>query len=225
MRYCVSDVHGEYDLFCRLLDLIQFNENDELFICGDILDKGPHSVKLARLVFSLPNIRCIVGNHEFQFLKFYDSLMQSCIDNYDEILEKLRAYFQDGHLLNWSVIDALEALPYFIEEKDFICVHAGISLDSNGKFLPLEKTEKERLVYDRNFKEPSVLPTDEKCVFFGHTPTSYITGKTDILTYPRVNPPKRVADYYKIHLDTGANLHKTLGCFCLDTLQTYYVKE
>lgn len=225
MRYCIADVHGEYDLFCRLLDLIKFDDGDELFICGDIIDKGPQSVRLARLVFSLPNIRCTVGNHEFQFFKFYDSLMQGCIDDYDEILEKLRAYFQDGHLLDWNIVDALEALPYFIEEKEFICVHAGIPLDSNGKFFPLEKTEKERLVYDRNFKEPSVLPTDEKCVFFGHTPTSYITGKTDIITYPRIQSPKSVGDYYKIHLDTGANLHKTLGCFCLDTLQTHYVKE
>ena len=187
MRYCVADVHGEYDLFCRLLDLIQFNEQDEMFICGDIIDKGPHSIQLARLVFSLPNIHCILGNHEFEFLKYYYALMQDPTDNFDVILERLRKYFQDGHLLEWRVIDAIEALPLYIEEKDFICVHAGAPLDCNGRLLPLKNAEAEQLVYDRKFKDPSILPLSEKCVFFGHTPTSYITGNTDILTYPRIN--------------------------------------
>lgn len=226
MKYCVSDIHGEYDLFCKLLDLINFNDEDELFICGDIIDKGPHSLRLARLVFSLPNTRCIVGNHEHEFLKFYWSLMKDSPSDFDELLEKLRGYFQtDKHLLDWNLVDEFENLPYFIEEKDFLCVHAGAPLDCNGRLFPLETAQKEQLVYDRNFKEPSLLPVDGKCVFFGHTPTSYITGKTDIIAYPRVDSPKAITDYYKIHLDTGANLHKTLGCFCLDALQSYYVKE
>lgn len=41
MRYIVSDVHGEYDLFVRLLKRISFSEEDKMYICGDVIDKGP----------------------------------------------------------------------------------------------------------------------------------------------------------------------------------------
>ena len=31
--YFVSDIHGEYDLFMRLLDEIKFSSDDEMIIC------------------------------------------------------------------------------------------------------------------------------------------------------------------------------------------------
>ena len=37
MRYIVSDVHGEYELFVRLLEHISFSEEDEMYICGDVI--------------------------------------------------------------------------------------------------------------------------------------------------------------------------------------------
>lgn len=48
MRYVVSDLHGEYELFLNLLKIINFSENDEMYICGDIIDKGKSSVRLAK---------------------------------------------------------------------------------------------------------------------------------------------------------------------------------
>ena len=36
MRYIVSDIHGEYELFVRLLKHISFSEEDEMYICGDV---------------------------------------------------------------------------------------------------------------------------------------------------------------------------------------------
>ena len=40
MTYCVSDLHGEYHLFCRLMQKIRFSTSDRLIVCGDVLDKG-----------------------------------------------------------------------------------------------------------------------------------------------------------------------------------------
>ena len=42
MEYIISDIHGEYDLFIKLLEKIKFNKNDKMIICGDIFDKGIH---------------------------------------------------------------------------------------------------------------------------------------------------------------------------------------
>lgn len=71
MRYCVSDIHGEYEMFRELLRRISFTDKDEMYICGDIVDKGEKSIQLAKLISSYDNIHCIIGNHEFAFLKYY----------------------------------------------------------------------------------------------------------------------------------------------------------
>ena len=60
MRYCVSDIHGEYDLFIRLLERIGFSDDDEMYVCVDVIDKGEDSVRLAKLISSLENVRCII---------------------------------------------------------------------------------------------------------------------------------------------------------------------
>ena len=54
--YFISDIHGEYDLFMKLLKKIKFNDNDTLYICGDIIDKGKDSIKLIKFVSNQKNI-------------------------------------------------------------------------------------------------------------------------------------------------------------------------
>lgn len=228
MRYCVSDVHGEYALFRKLLGSIRFSSRDELYICGDIIDKGEDSVKLAKYISSFPNMYCIVGNHEFAFLKLYHSILETSPDNFDEVLKKLQGYFpEDGHLLDWELVDWLDSLPLYIEKEDFICVHAGIPLDERQCLLSLRDVSAEQLVYDRRFKDPAVVHFSPQCVFFGHTQTDCICGESKVLAYPRnsSSPPKTIKDYYKIHMDTGAWSNGVLGCVCLDTLQVVYVKK
>ena len=229
MTYCISDIHGEYDLFMRLLEKINYSENDRLIICGDFIDKGASSVRLMKTIFDLPNAHCIMGNHEYMFFKFYRTRMHSAIMDFDSILWHLQQYFpEDGHLLDWDCIQQLVNLPHFLEEKNFICVHAGVPMDDFGKVLPLEEADPEELIHDRRFKDPKILPKDSKCVFFGHTPTTYINNEPKIITYLKPNRAensRNISDYYKIHLDTGASMTGVLGCFCVDNCQEFYVKR
>lgn len=226
MLYFTSDLHGAYTLFIKLLEKIHFSKHDEMIICGDIIDKGPDSIRLAQFICSQPNMKCILGNHEYQFLKYYWSLMRNAEDNFDEILKKLQDYFpNDGYLLTWELVDAFEALPPYIETEEFICVHAGLPLSADKRILPLKDAEIEQLVNDRIFKEPNILPQSDKCVFFGHTPASYVSGKDKILAYPRISTPKSIRDYYKVHLDLGTMTSGTVGCLCADTLQDFYVQK
>ena len=230
MTYFTSDIHGEYYLFCELLKAIGFSERDEMYICGDIIDKGKHSVRLAKLIFSMPNIHVIKGNHEYYFLMYYDSLMKTATDDYEEVLNKLRGYFpeEDGKLLDWETVDRLEALPDYVEKDDFICVHAGIPIDDDGKLLPLESVFIGSLLNDRHFKDADFVHTSPKCVFFGHTTTDCVCDENRILAYTRQKHYDRklsINDFYKIHLDTGANINGVLGCFCMETLKAIYVKK
>ena len=227
MRYVMADIHGEYELFWKMLEKISFSESDELYICGDIIDKGPESVRLTKYISSRSNMYAILGNHEHLFLQFYHSLLSDSGLCADGIMSKLREYFPDGELLEWEVVDFIESLPAYIEKDDFICVHAGVPLDSQNRILPLSSVSVNQLVNDRRFKEPSVKHESEKCVFFGHTQTNCISGECKILGYPKdkTKRPSSVRDFYKIHLDTGAWSNGVLGCFCIDTLKAYYVRK
>ena len=75
MTYVMSDIHGEYDKFMELLDKIGFNENDTLYILGDIFDRGPHPIKIIRKIMQMPNVICIVGNHELMGMRCLPFLM------------------------------------------------------------------------------------------------------------------------------------------------------
>lgn len=228
MTYVISDIHGEYELFMRLLDKIGFSKRDTIYVCGDVIEKGPQSIKLAQYVSQMPNLKCIAGNHEYAFLKYYWAQSRQFPIGSEELIKKLRAYFpEDGDLLDWRLIDWFEQIPFYIEEDDFICVHAGVPLDREGRILPIEDARPEELVYDRVFKDPQVRPVGGKCVFFGHTPTSYLTGgEGRIVKYLREGRAGgTVSDYCKIHLDTGTFLTGTLGAFCIETCEATYVKK
>ena len=42
MIYVMSDLHGQYNAFLKMLELINFTDEDELYILGDIIDRGPN---------------------------------------------------------------------------------------------------------------------------------------------------------------------------------------
>ncbi len=154
--------------------------------------------------------------------------MERSPNDFDTVMQKLQAYFpNDGALLDWDTVDRLEALPYYIETADFLCVHAGIPIGEGGRTADPSSVMKELLIYDRVFKNADVRHSSPGCVFFGHTPTSYLCGEPKILAYLRSRkaPPYALQDFCKVHLDTGACDSGVLGCFCLDTCKTHYIKK
>lgn len=51
--YFISDVHGRYEVFIKLLEAIKFSKNDKLIILGDIIDKGDKSIKMIKCMTEL----------------------------------------------------------------------------------------------------------------------------------------------------------------------------
>ena len=64
LDYVVGDIHGCYDQL--MLELSKFNfhfDNDRLFSVGDIIDRGPDSLKCLSLLDE-PWFHMVLGNHE-----------------------------------------------------------------------------------------------------------------------------------------------------------------
>ena len=231
MTYLLSDIHGEYDLFCELLDKIDYSDDDTLYVLGDFLDKGNGSARLARLLCELPNVRAILGNHEHYFLSVYEGLLKDLPQGGDmeTVLQKMQSLFpNDGKCLSWEVLDFIENLPLYIETESFICVHAGLRLDDDGEALPIAEQEPNFFLFDRRFADKSVMPKKGKTVFFGHTPCHYDNGDGSFIKTPR-EPNKAESneyqDYIKIRLDNGVGYTKRLGCLRLEDMREFYVKK
>lgn len=105
----VSDIHGCYKTFMKLLDTVKYDEsNDILISVGDIIMKGPDSQSVIDWFrFHQNNVYCIRGNNEERHLGLRDSLFSN------------------------EQLSYMESLPYTITivDIDAIIVHAGLIND------------------------------------------------------------------------------------------------
>ena len=68
--YFVGDVQGCYAELQQLLDLAQFNaQQDELWLTGDLVARGPQSLDVLRFVYSLGDrATTVLGYHDLNLL-------------------------------------------------------------------------------------------------------------------------------------------------------------
>ena len=69
MKYVMSDLHGRYDKYTEMLNKIHFTSDDELYILGDICDRGPSSAQIYLDIMKRENVHCVMGNHENMLLE------------------------------------------------------------------------------------------------------------------------------------------------------------
>ena len=68
MIYIMSDIHGQYNRFKNLLHQLNLQNEDKLYILGDVVDRGPQPIKILQYMMKHQNIIPIIGNHEVMAL-------------------------------------------------------------------------------------------------------------------------------------------------------------
>ena len=72
--YVMSDIHGLYDRYMQMLDLIRFGDDDTLFILGDVIDRGDEGIRILLDMMSRENVIPFLGNHEWMMLAYLEGI-------------------------------------------------------------------------------------------------------------------------------------------------------
>ena len=95
--YVIGDIHGQLEQLKVLLEKMKFNENDELYVMGDVVDRGPDPIKALQYLMTLPNCVCIAGNHEWMALESLKLMLNEITEEFIQTLDENQVTI----LLDW----------------------------------------------------------------------------------------------------------------------------
>lgn len=118
--YAVGDIQGCYTEFVQLLEKICFDPAvDKLWLVGDLVNRGPDSANVLRLIKSFGDAAItVLGNHDLHLLAVAAGVAK--LHRGDTIHDILEAPDRD-ELLTW-----LRAQRLMHVEGGFVLVHAGL---------------------------------------------------------------------------------------------------
>ncbi|UDG80215.1 bis(5'-nucleosyl)-tetraphosphatase (symmetrical) ApaH [Candidatus Steffania adelgidicola] len=121
--YFIGDIHGCYEELKIILAKVKFNAAlDTLWLTGDLVARGPDSLKVLRFVRSLgDSVRMVLGNHDLQLLAVYAGVSHNKLQ--DHITSLLEAPDSDV-LMHWLRHQPILQVD---EERKLVMVHAGIT--------------------------------------------------------------------------------------------------
>ena len=245
-KYAISDIHGYLSRMFDVLRNADFDwDNDELYVLGDIIDRGPESAEaLHWAVEEAPsNVHFLLGNHEDMAYRALVMVRDNIL--IDDIIYTDPWFWNGGyHTLDncrelygsdWCHKAAkwIKDLPLYYIVDDKLLVHAGLCSgsrhisddfieDGRNEIIEIPGIEEPQWaqhllwIRERWLADQNSYPYD---VIFGHSPTTmdWMTG----LSFLRSFDP----EYYKhtscigqpgyIVRQTGYDNYKVR--YCIDT--------
>lgn len=195
-RWVITDIHGCGRTFKKLLKRLELTPQDELYLLGDYINKGPDSKKVIKTILSLKedgyNVRCLKGNHEDLMLRSLE----------DPLLKK--SFLQQGGrttLKSFEVksmadigkkyMEFFRSLELYIELEDYVLVHAGLNFIDKNPF-----TDTHAMMWSRGVK---MIPEKigMRTLVHGHSPTSL----------KKIRDSLKKKKNYRIDIDNGCVYH------------------
>ena len=177
-KIAISDIHGALKTFKKLLEDINFSKEDELYLLGDYIDRGPDSKGVIDYIWQLQGegytVNCLKGNHEEMLVDGMDY-----ISVYHENEANLIASFGvnhykeiPSHYLKW-----MDGLDDYFEVDEYILVHAGLDFSKKN---PLD--DRKSMLWIRRWEnEINREWLNGRIVVHGHTPTKMESIKNRML--------------------------------------------
>ena len=244
MTYVMSDIHGCFDRYAEMLEIIDFSDNDTLFVIGDVIDRGDGSVLLLQDMSMRANVIPIMGNHEYAACSVLPQmlmLMQEITEESSEELlktglekgidvmkfaEEVNAWNEIG---GDATIQGFRELPadereYLLEYLEEFSLYEIIKV--NGKKyvlthfgLPAGATAKNLDTFDAWDFVTAEMDYNKQYfndafLVTGHLPTFEVDESARGRIYRNCN---------NISIDAGAIAGEKLACLCLDTDEEFYV--
>ncbi|MES2819511.1 MAG: symmetrical bis(5'-nucleosyl)-tetraphosphatase [Pseudomonadota bacterium] len=149
--YAVGDLQGCLDPLKCLLDEVAFDPHrDQLWLVGDLVNRGPQSLETLRFLYAMGDaLTCVLGNHDLHLLAVAHRIER--LKKTDTLREILEAPDRED-LLDWL---RRQKLLHHDAERDLAMVHAGI---------PPQWTLKKALKYAAEVEE--VLRDDDRLPLF-----------------------------------------------------------
>ena len=231
--YVISDLHGNYDGFMSILKQINFSEKDELYIDGDVVDRGRDGIKILQYMMMQPNIYPIIGNHEYALMQVLDFVTQEITEDSlskidEKTLQNIIEYQNIGgqvtldefHKLSkeeqQDIMEYLEEFTAYeeitVSGKSFVIIHAGfINFNLNRRLDDYQ-------LYELIFKAPDYEKVyfKDKYLVTGHLPTRAIEGAKPDEIYIANN---------HIAIDCASGYGGKVGCIRLDDFNCFYSKQ
>lgn len=243
MIYVLSDIHGNLRRFDSILEQVNLQPEDTLYILGDVIDRHPYGIQILCRIMEMPNVRMLLGNHEEMMLRALGSPYDKNELLDEGTIEKaLRLWYRNGGCTThecWKrikkeqqkeILDFLHSLPLNIDLtvncKDYKLVH-GAPIEMYGNEYREHYCDAIQFSIFKRIKISDELPGDYTLIF-GHTPT--IDYDEEICPMQIFHSKDRIA------IDCGSgfpeepdseNLHLygRLACLRLDDMQEFYSEE
>lgn len=198
--YVLSDIHGQYFAYKKMLEKIKFKEDDFLYVLGDCIDRGPDGIRILQDVKKRKNAELIIGNHELMLLNAlqYFKERESSHLGMTASEESLNAFELWTHPCNGGEGTCLEFLSMSKTEQDemeeylrslrlikrikigmktFHLSHSFSIPKQFGKevwFSKVSKNVAESIVWESLFDKKRIVAPGDK--IFGYQRDTYIVG-------------------------------------------------
>lgn len=120
--YFVGDIQGCYSELKALLKQVNFSaKNDQLWVAGDMVARGPDSYKTLKYLMSLgDSVKAVLGNHDLHLLAIYAGIKKA---KNSDFFDTLLSAPDVKKLINWL---AKQPLLRKLPNEDVYMSHAGL---------------------------------------------------------------------------------------------------
>ena len=214
-NYAIGDIQGCYKEFKLALKKVNFNlDEDYLWLVGDLINRGPDSLKLLKHIYKIKErTHIVLGNHDLHFLAcFYGQRKLAKADTISKLMQSKKSLKYAKFLMEQPLIFKKEII-FKNKSKKVIMVHAGIPpnlslencFDLNKEFqVALKKNPKRILkkVFNNPFSKFSKkMSKIDKIIFFANALTRIRAcnhkGEIDFNFKGRINEiPKKLNAWF-----------------------------